>query len=86
MAQDPSSSDPAAPSLPCQGILCADRVESLRDHLEQLSDELRRCFLLRYHRGFGEQQIAVLMKLPVDRVKACLEQARQSLGFGREVF
>lgn len=86
MAQDPSSSDPAAPALPGQGILCADRVESLRDHLEQLSDELRRCFLLRYHRGFSEEKIAVLMKLPVGRVETCLERARQSLGFGKEVF
>lgn len=86
MAQDPSSSDPAAPALYPKGPLCADRLECLRDHLELLSDELRRCFLLRYHRGYGEDQIAILMKLPVDRVRTCLEQARQKLGFGREVF
>jgi DNA-directed RNA polymerase specialized sigma24 family protein len=66
-------------------ILCADRLESLRDHLEQLPDELRRCFLLRYHRGYGEAAIAVLMKHPVDWVKTCLEQARKSLGFDGEV-
>ena len=86
MAQDPSSPDlPApAPSPLGEGVLSADRLESLRDHLEQLQDELRRCFLLRYGRGYGEDEIAILMKLPADRVRACLAEARQRLGFGSD--
>jgi len=76
MAQDPSSFHPPA--------LNADRVESLRDLLERLPDDLRRCFLLRYGRGYGENQIGILMKLPADRVRACLAEARQRLGFGSD--
>jgi DNA-directed RNA polymerase specialized sigma24 family protein len=82
MAQDPSSSDPPSPGCPDGEILSADRLESLREVLEQLPDELRRCFLLRHGRGFCESEIAVLMKLPIEKVRTYLWQARQMLGVG----
>lgn len=86
MAQDPSFSEPTAPSPTGEEVLSVDRLESLRDHLEQLPDALRRCFLLRYGRGYGEDQIGILMKLPADRVRACLAEAQQRLGFSGRVF
>lgn len=82
MAYDPSSPDPPAPGRPEEEILSPERLESLRDVLDLLPDELRRCFLLRHERGFGVDEIAVLMKLPIERVRTCLWQARQMLGVG----
>jgi DNA-directed RNA polymerase specialized sigma24 family protein len=82
MAYDPSSPDPSLPGRPDEEILSTDRMESLREVLDQLPDELRRCFLLRHGRGYGEDEIAVLMKLPIDRVRTCLWEARRMLGVG----
>ena len=82
MTQDSSSSDPPSPCLSGEEILSADRLESLREFLEQLPDELRRCFLLRHGRGFCDSQIAILMKLPIEKVRTYLWQARQMLGVG----
>jgi DNA-directed RNA polymerase specialized sigma24 family protein len=82
MAQDPSSS--SSSDLPA---LSADRLEALRGRVDGLPAELRRCFLLRYERGFDEEEIGVLMKLPADGVRECLAEAWRRLGFGsaREV-
>jgi DNA-directed RNA polymerase specialized sigma24 family protein len=82
MAYDPSSSDPPAPGRPDEEILSAERLESLREILDMLPDNLRRCFLLRHARGYSEDEIAVLMKLSIDRVRTCLWQARRMLGVG----
>jgi DNA-directed RNA polymerase specialized sigma24 family protein len=82
MAYDPSSSDPPAPGYPEEEILSAEHLESLREILELLPDDLRRCFLLRHGRGYDEEQIAILMKLTVDQVRTCLWQARRMLGLG----
>ncbi len=82
MAYDPSSSDPPAPGRPDEEILSPERLESLRGILDRLPDELRRCFLLRHDRGYSVGEIAVLMKLPIERVRTCLWQARQQLGVG----
>ena len=82
MAYDPSSFDPPAPGRPEEEILSTEQLESLREVLELLPDELRRCFLLRHGRGYDEEEIAVLMKLSIDQVKRCLWQARRMLGVG----
>ncbi|HYU33830.1 MAG TPA: sigma-70 family RNA polymerase sigma factor [Thermoanaerobaculia bacterium] len=82
MAYDPSSSDPPLSGRPEGEILSPDRLESLREVLELLPDELRRCFLLRHGRGYDEDEIAVLMKLPIETVKIHLWQARRMLGVG----
>ena len=82
MAYDPSSPDPSAPVPPAEETLSAEQLESLREVLELLPDDLRRCFLLRHARGYAEDEIAVLMKISVDRVRTCLWEARRMLGVG----
>ncbi len=82
MAYDPSSSDPSAPGWLDAEILSTERLEALRELLDALPDELRRCFLLRHSRGYAEDEIAVLMKLPIERVRICLWEARRMLGLG----
>jgi len=82
MAYDPSSPEPPAPGRPDEEILSPERLESLREILDQLPDDLRRCFLFRHARGYTEDEIAVLMKISLDRVRTCLWQARRMLGVG----
>lgn len=84
MAYDPSSFDPLRPDRRGGKVLSAERLESLREILDLLPTELRRCFLLRHARGYDVDEIAVLMKLPVDRVRMCLRQACAMLGLGEE--
>lgn len=47
--------------------------------LEELPDEVRRCWVLRVGQGFDEGEIAVLMKIPVETVHYYLDQARHWL-------
>jgi DNA-directed RNA polymerase specialized sigma24 family protein len=82
MTYDSSSSDPPAPGRPDEEILSPERLDSLREILDLLPDDLRRCFLLRHARGYTMDEIAVLMKLPIDRVRTCLWHARRMLGLG----
>jgi DNA-directed RNA polymerase specialized sigma24 family protein len=57
--------------------------EKLRCVLENLPDEQRRCFLLRFVQGFDESEVAVLMKIPLEMVRMHLYQVRQRLLSGR---
>ena len=59
-----------------------DPEEILRSVLETLPDEVRRCFLLHFGQGFEEGEIAVLLKISVDRVRADLLQAQARLRSG----
>jgi DNA-directed RNA polymerase specialized sigma24 family protein len=56
-----------------------DPEESWRAALETLPEEVRRCFLLRFGQGFEEEEIAFLLKIPVERVMAHLRQAGERL-------
>jgi DNA-directed RNA polymerase specialized sigma24 family protein len=59
-----------------------DQEEILRAALETLPDDMRRCFLLHFGQGFEEGEIAILLKIPVERVRACLKQVRDRLPEG----
>jgi DNA-directed RNA polymerase specialized sigma24 family protein len=59
-----------------------DQEEILRAALETLPDDMRRCFLLHFGQGFEEGEIAILLKIPVERVRACLQQVRDRLPAG----
>jgi RNA polymerase sigma factor (sigma-70 family) len=56
-----------------------DQEEKLHAALETLTDDMRRCFLLRYVQGFEENEIAVLMKIRIETVRLRLFQARGRL-------
>ncbi len=51
----------------------------LRAALQELPDQMRRCCILRYEKGRKYQEIAVLMKISIETVKAHLHQARKRL-------
>jgi RNA polymerase sigma-70 factor (ECF subfamily) len=69
-----------------------ERLQALRQALAGLPPQMRLCCELRYVKGFKYQEIAVLMKISIETVKAHLHQARKRLmdklgdpgGTGRE--
>jgi RNA polymerase sigma factor (sigma-70 family) len=60
-----------------------EQEEKLRAALDaglaRMPDDLRRCFLLRFGQGFEENEIAVLLKIPVEMVRMNLNRIRQRL-------
>lgn len=64
---------------PLDGILAEERVRVLRDALEDLPVQMRRCVELRVDRDLKYREIAELMHISIDTVKAHLYQARQQL-------
>lgn len=82
-SQDPSALDEAVEK---------QRLQVLRQALAGLPPQMRLCCELRYVRGNKYQEIAVLMKISIETVKAHLHQARKRLmdkladpgGTGRE--
>jgi RNA polymerase sigma-70 factor, ECF subfamily len=61
------------------GLLERERLDALRAALKEMPHQMRTCFLLRYARGHKYREIAVLMKISVETVKAHLYQARSRL-------
>ena len=64
---------------PLDGVLADERSKLLRSALEDLPVQMRRCVLLRVDQDLKYREIADLMKVSIDTVKAHLFQARQAL-------
>jgi RNA polymerase sigma-70 factor (ECF subfamily) len=60
-------------------VVRGERLEQLRAALEGLPVQMRRCCLLRYAQGLKYQEIADIMKISIETVKAHLHQARKRL-------
>ncbi len=56
-----------------------ERSKALQAALHGLPDQMRRCCILRYERGFKYQEIATVMGISIETVKAHLHQARKRL-------
>lgn len=61
------------------GLLARERVELLRQALEELPPRMHRCVLLRLDQELKYREIAVIMQVSVDTVKAQLHQAKERL-------
>jgi RNA polymerase sigma factor (sigma-70 family) len=64
---------------PEEEVVRGEQVERLRAALEGLPGQMRRCCLLRYEQGLQYQEIADVMKISIETVKAHLHQARKRL-------
>jgi RNA polymerase sigma-70 factor (ECF subfamily) len=64
---------------PLDLYLTEERAEVLRQAMEELPPQMRRCVELRVQRDLKYREIAVLMGVSIDTVKAHLFQARQLL-------
>lgn len=64
---------------PLDGVLADERARKLRQALEELPPQMRRCVMLRVDQDLKYREIAMLMDVSIDTVKAHLFQARQIL-------
>ena len=76
---------------PLDDVLEKERLRLLREAMDELPEQMRKCILLRVYQELSYQEIAVALRLSVETVKAHLHQARQRLKvkladhFGSEV-
>jgi RNA polymerase sigma-70 factor (ECF subfamily) len=79
---DGSSPAPGIPSSdpsPEEQVIKGEQLAAFRAALQELPEQMRRCCLLRYEKGLKYQEIAVVMKISIETVKAHLHQARKRL-------
>jgi len=68
-----------APPDPRDEVLAGEQKRQLREAVGRLPARMQRCVTLRIDRGLKYREIAVIMQVSVDTVKAQLYQARQRL-------
>lgn len=64
---------------PMERVLQKEKLEKLREALEELPPQMRRCLYLRIVKEQSVQEIATIMGLSVNTVKAHLHQGRRAL-------
>lgn len=62
-----------------QAVLHEERRQTLRRVIRELPEQMRKCLTLRLYHELSYREIAVVMKLKIDTVKAHLFQARRRL-------
>lgn len=60
-------------------VLDGERKLIMRNAIQELPDQMRRCLVLRIYQNLSYKEIATVMKLKIDTVKAHLFQARTRL-------
>jgi RNA polymerase sigma-70 factor (ECF subfamily) len=61
-------------------LLMREQSLRLRDAFQALPNQMRRCCRLRYEQGLKYKEIAEIMQISIETVKAHLHQARKRLG------
>jgi RNA polymerase sigma factor (sigma-70 family) len=64
---------------PLEDTLRRERLESLRAELDLLPPQMRRCVYLRLYQDLKYREIAVLLNISIETVKAHLHQAQKRL-------
>ncbi len=67
---------------PDEELFGKERRERLRAALETLPPKMRQCFRLRFEQGLKYRQIAAVLKISIETVKAHLSQAKKRLAAG----
>jgi RNA polymerase sigma-70 factor (ECF subfamily) len=75
----PTLALPSADPSPEEEVIRNERSKALHAALKELPDQMRRCCILRYERGLKYREIAALMGISIETVKAHLHQARKRL-------
>ena len=70
---------PSEEPNPLDNTLQHEERRKLSEAVEQLPPQMRQCFLLRYRHGFKYRQIAGLMNISIETVKAHIHQAKKKL-------
>lgn len=74
-AIEPPPTEPRA----LKDVLEREQAERLSRAIQELPEQMRTCFLLRYGQGRKYKEIAVIMRISIDTVKAHLFQAKKRL-------
>ncbi len=69
----------AEPERQLDGLLEDERRRALREAVDDLPEQMRQCLTLRLYQQLAYQEIAVVMKLSIETVKAHLHRARKKL-------
>lgn len=69
----------AGDESPLEGLLERERRDRVRDALEELPPQMRRCLVLRIDRQLKYREIAELLQISIETVKSQLFQARERL-------
>jgi RNA polymerase sigma-70 factor (ECF subfamily) len=67
------------PSGALDGLLAGERRLMMREALDSLPPQMRRCVLLRIDQNLKYREIAVAMQISIDTVKSQISQARERL-------
>ena len=79
--------EPADPNAgPLATALDRERLEALQEALERMPDKMRHAMMLRLHHGMTYRQIATVMQISIDTVKAHLHHARRRLAELRDYY
>ncbi len=78
-SSSPAESLPSPVPHPLEEAVKRQQTAALRAALNDLPDQMRRCCILRYVRGLKYQEIADLMQISIETVKAHLFQGRKRL-------
>lgn len=76
---NPAPGIPTSDPSPEEQVIKGEQLAAFRAALKDLPDQMRRCCLLRYEQGLKYQEIAIVMKISIETVKAHLHQARKRL-------
>lgn len=64
---------------PLAGLIEKERLSRVREALEELPPQMRRCLILRIDRELKYREVAVVMRISIETVKSQLFQARERL-------
>jgi RNA polymerase sigma-70 factor (ECF subfamily) len=67
------------PIGPLDGLLADERKRRMREVLDALPPQMRRCILLRIDQSLKYREIAAVMQISIDTVKSQISQARDRL-------
>lgn len=67
------------PAVPLQSVLRDERRRALRSAIGRLPDQMRRCVVLRIYQELSYREIAGVLQISIETVKAHLFQARRRL-------
>lgn len=67
------------PAAQLAGVLADERRQAVRRAIQELPDQMRRCLTLRIYHDRSYREIAALLRIKIDTVKAHLFQARARL-------
>lgn len=78
-AEVPLDADPAGGPVPGAGMFERERARLLREAIERLPEQMRKCLILRVYHEMKYREIATVLRLSPETVKVHLFQARRRL-------